>query len=240
MEKPFDTILRKVYGNLEKTEKNFILNFNQNDKILVWIVGFSVTALTLIVSKITDLNKTYDKGILKTVLLLLIITVISGIIYRIFALLFMTKYQNRMFFLEGAFSMEKIMPTKVPDLTEINDIHEIYQIIKSDFDFDYSDVIQLYNSTENPESKKYYLDYLKSEHKRIGEWAKNNYEYGIKYVKSVFKDTFGFSDKLIERKFQAKNDLIYLRSYRWICTISIYSCFLCFIAVLILLASNYN
>lgn len=65
MERPFDTILRQAYGSLEKTEKKFIFNFNQNDKILVWIVGFSITAITLIVSKIADLNKTYDNGILK-------------------------------------------------------------------------------------------------------------------------------------------------------------------------------
>lgn len=138
MERPFDTILRQAYSTLEKTEKNFVFNFNQNDKILVWIVGFSITAITLIVFKIADLNKTYDNGILKTALLLLIITVISGILYRIFALLFMTKYQSKMFFLEGAFSKEKTMPTEVTDLKDINNIHEIYQKIKSDFDFDYT------------------------------------------------------------------------------------------------------
>ena len=240
MERPFDTILRQAYGSLEKAEKNFIFNFNQNDKILVWIVGFSITAITLIVSKLADLNKTYDNGILKTSLLLLIITVINGIVYRVFALLFMTKYQNKMFFLEGAFSKEKTMPTETPNLKDINDIHEIYQKIKSDFNFDYSDIIQLYNNTENPESKKYYLEYLKSEYQRIGEWAKNEYEYGIKYFKSVFKNTFGLSDKAIERKFQAKNDTTFLKIYGWICTISVSTCFICFLSVLILLASNCN
>ena len=98
MERPFDTILRNAYGTLEKTEKNFIFNFNQNDKILVWIVGFSITALTLIVSKIADLSKTYESETLKTALLLLIITVISVIIYRLSALIFLTKYQVQIFF----------------------------------------------------------------------------------------------------------------------------------------------
>ena len=237
MERPFDTILRQAYGSLEKTEKKFIFNFNQNDKILVWIVGFSITAITLIVSKIADLNKTYDNGILRTALLLLIITVISGILYRIFALLFMTKYQSKMFFLEGAFSKEKTMPTEITDLKGINDIHEIYQKIKSDFDFDYADIIQLYNNAENQESKEYYLEYLKSEYLRIGNWAKNEYEYDMKYLKSVFKNTFGLSDNAIEKRFESKNDTTYLKVYGWICTISIS---ICFLSVLILLASNYN
>ena len=43
MERPFDARLRQTYGALEKTKANFIFNFSQNDKILVWIVGFSVT-----------------------------------------------------------------------------------------------------------------------------------------------------------------------------------------------------
>jgi hypothetical protein len=240
MERPFDTILRQAYNSLEKTEKNFIFNFNQNDKILVWIVGFSITGITLIVSKITDLNKTYDNGVLKTALLLLIITVISGIVYRIFALLFLTKYQNKMFYLDGAFSKEKTMPTETSDLQDINDIHQIYQKIKSDFDFDYSDIIQLYNNAENTQSKNYYLEYLKSEYIRIGEWAKNEHEYGISYLKSVFKDTFGLSDKAIEEKFQANNDTAFLKIYSWICAISFWTCFICFLSVLILLASNYN
>jgi len=40
MERPFDARLRLVYETLEKTKENFIFNFSQNDKILVWIVGF--------------------------------------------------------------------------------------------------------------------------------------------------------------------------------------------------------
>ena len=240
MERPFDTILRNAYGTLEKIEKNFIFNFNQNDKILVWIVGFAITALTLIVSKIVDLSKTYESGTLKTALLLSIITVISGIIYRLSALIFLTKYQGKMFFLKGAFSKEKSMPTEVSDLNEINNIHEINQKIKSDFDFDYSDIIDLYNNAESKESKEYYIKYLKSEYSRIGQWAKNEYEYGIKYLKSVFKNAFGMSDKSVERRFKARNDITYLKTFGWLCTISITTCLICFMSVLIILAYNYQ
>ena len=98
-----------------------------------------------------------------------------------------------MFFLEGAFSKENTMPTEITDLKGINDIHEIYQKIKSDFDFDYADIIQLYNNAENQESKEYYLEYLKSEYLRIGNWAKNEYEYDMKYLKSVWLDLYYFN-----------------------------------------------
>ena len=116
MERPFDTRLRQTYGTLEKIKENFIFNFNQNDKILVWIVGFSVTAITLIVSNIADLSKNYSVCVLKTVLILLTASIVCGIIHRFSALIFLTKYQSIMFFLEGAFSKEKTMPTKTHEL----------------------------------------------------------------------------------------------------------------------------
>lgn len=240
MERPFDTIIRNANNTLEKTKENFIFNFNQNDKILVWVVGFSITALTLIISKITDLNKTYDNRILKTALLLLIITVISGIIYRLSALFFLTKYQKLIFFLEGAFSEEKTMPTETSEINNIYDIHEINKKIKLDFDFDYSHIIDLYNKETLKESKDYYLEYLKNEYLRIGEWAKNDHRNGIEYLKRIFKEAYGISDKTIEKKFKKVNTSTYLKVFKWISIISISTCLICFLSVLILLTYNYK
>lgn len=240
MERPFDTVLGQVFGTLEKTERNFIFNFNQNDKILVWIVGFSITAITLIITKITDLSKTYSNGILKTALLLLIIVVISGVIYRFSALLFLTKYQNKIFFLEGAFSKEKIMPTEINELKQDFDIFQIHQKIKSDFDFDYSDIIDLFNASKTEESKKYYTNYLREEYLRIGEWAKTDYENSINYIKGVYKNTFGLSKKSIDKIFKGKNETFYFKLYAWVSVLSSFICVISFLSVLILLAVNYN
>jgi len=240
MESPFDTRLRLVYETLEKTKENFIFNFNQNDKILVWIVGFSVTAISLIISKISNISETYSAYILKTVLILLAISIISGIIYRFSALLFLKKYQSIMFFLEGAFSKEKIMPTETRELNNPDDIHEIYQKIKTDFDHDYSDIVDLYNQPQTEESKKYYVDYLKNEYKRLTEWAKNEYEYADEYMKTVYKTVLGLSDKEINKLFNQNNDTFYLKMWSWISVISISICLITFVSVIIILTFNYG
>jgi hypothetical protein len=240
MERPFDTRLRLVYETLEKTKENFIFNFSQNDKILVWIVGFSVTAISIIISKISDISESYSSCILKTVLLLLTISIISGIIYRLSALLFLQKFQSIMFFLEGAFSKEKTMPTETIELKNPDDIHEIYQKIKTDFDQDYADIIELYNKPQSTESKNYYVEYLKNEYARLAEWAKNEYEYADQYMKGVYKTAFGLSDKQINKLFSKNKDSFYLKLWSWISIISIAVCLITFISVIIILETNYE
>lgn len=151
----------------------------------------------------------------------------------------LTKYQNIMFNLEGAFSKEKSMPTKTRELKNPNNIHEIYQNIIADFDFDYHDAVKLYYQANTEQSKKIYLDYLKNEYKRLAEWSANEYQIADKYVKDVFQTAFGFSDQKITRIFSDSNNANSLKLWGWICRISIMICFTCFIAVLILLAANY-
>lgn len=240
MERPFDSRLKSVYETLEKTKENFIFNFNQIDKILVWIVGFSVTAISIIISKISEISENYSSSLLKTVLFLLTTSIISGIIYRLSALLFLQKYQSIMFFLEGAFSSEKAMPTKTKELVNPDDIHEIYQKIKSDFDQNYSDIIQLYYKTESAERKKYYVEYLKNEYKRLAEWAKDEYEYADEYMKEVYKTALGLSDKEINKLFDKNVGSFYLKLWGRISIISIAICLITFISVIIILAVNYE
>ena len=145
-----------------------------------------------------------------------------------------------MFFLEGAFSKEKSMPTVTRELKNPDDIHEIYQNIKTDFGHNYSDVVNLYNQAQNNESKKYYVNYLKNEYKRLADWSANEYQTANNYLKDVFKTAFDFSDKKINKIFSKKNDGFYLKLWSWICGISISICLICFVAVLIILAINYE
>lgn len=239
MERPFDTRLRQTYDSLEKSKENFIFNFNQNDKVLVWIVGFCVTAISLIISNVAKISDSYSACILKAVLILLAISIISGITYRFSALLFLKRYQNAMFFLKGAFSQEGIMPDSARELKKPNDIHEIYQNIKMDFGYDYADVINLYNQSQTNEVKKYYVEYLKSEYLRLAEWSANEYKYANNYIKNVFKNVFGFTEKKINKIFSENNNSFYLKLWTRICQISISICLISFVSVILILVVYY-
>lgn len=144
-----------------------------------------------------------------------------------------------MFYLEGAFLKEKTMPTTTRELNDPDDIHEIYQNIKTDFDHDYSDVLNLYNQHQTEESKKHYVDYLQAEYKRLAEWSANEYKIAEDYMKEVFKTAFGLTDKQINNLYSKDNDSIYLKMWRIISAISISVCIICFFSVLIILVFNY-
>lgn len=240
MERPFDTRLRHTYDSLEKSKENFIFNFNQNDKILVWIVGFSVTAISLIISNIGKISDNYSACNLKTILILLALSITSGIIYRFSALFFLTRYQNAMFYLKGAFSQENTMAENTRKLKNPNDIHEIYQNIKMDFGHDYSDIINLYNQSQTEESKNYYVGYLKSEYERLAEWSANEYEYANNYIKNFFKNAFGFTDKKINKIFSKNNNSFYLKLWTRVCQISISICLISFVSVILILVFYYQ
>lgn len=240
MERPFNTRLRQTYEALEKSQENFIFNFNQTDKILVWVIGFSVTAISLIISNIGKISDNYSTCILKATLMLLVLSITCGIIYRFSALLFLTRYQNIIFYLKGAFSQENTMAENTRKLNNPNDIHEIYQNIKMDFGHDYSDIINLYNQSQTEESKNYYIGYLKSEYERLAEWSTKEYEYANNYIKDVFKNAFGFTDKKINKIFSENNNSFYLKLWTRICQISISICLISFVIVILILAFYYH
>ena len=48
MKRPFDFITELSLKTLNKSKENFIYNYEQLDKILVWIIGFSIAAISII------------------------------------------------------------------------------------------------------------------------------------------------------------------------------------------------
>ena len=240
MERPFEAILNISYDSLKKSNENFIFNFNQIDKILVWIVGFSITAISLIVSNITDLNINYSPSIIKIVLIFLMNSIVFGILFRISALLYLNRYQSVMFFVEGAFSNRKMMPFDTDKKVYIDDIHQIYQKIKNDFDEDYSDIVELYNNeNQSNEFKKNHIEYLNQEYYRLTEWSSNEYKIANEYVKEVFQKTFDISRKKIDKLFKDKNHSFYLKLWSKISIFSLFISILSFLIVILLLALKY-
>ena len=240
MKNPFEQRLELHYSVLEKTQQNFIFNFTQMDKILVWIVGFNVTGIGIIVSKVSSLSTVYGNSLLKTILILLTISIISGLNYRISALFYLTVYQKILFYLEGAFSNQTSMPTENKEFKSPNDINEVYQSIKSDFDFDYFDILERYRESQNEKEKTVFVTYLKSEYARLAEWSKYQNEYANTYVRQVLKESLGMSEKQLDKLSKKQNDALQLKFWGINCLVAISICLVCFLSVIMLLVINYR
>lgn len=239
MKRPFDFVTEISLKTLIKSKENFIYNFEQLDKILVWIIGFSIGAISLIVSNITDLKTIYCCCVIKQILILLSVSIISGILYRISSLLYLVNYQNIIFYLEGAFSKNEMMMIEEEKLSDNIKIHEVHQKIKAGFDKDYSDVIDLYNKANTEQSKKIYLDYLIEEYRRLSVWSKKEYNYSINYVQNTIGKAFGLTEQQNKKIQNKTNYSFYLKLWFIIGIISLSVSILTFITVIILLTTNY-
>jgi len=92
MKGPFETVTETFFENLDRLKENQRYNFSNSEKFMIWIVGFSIGGLFIIVSNLTQFNQSFSHNILKTILILLSISIISGIVYRWAFYLFQIQY----------------------------------------------------------------------------------------------------------------------------------------------------
>jgi hypothetical protein len=90
----------------------------------------------------------------------------------------------------------------------------------------------------NEIGKNYLLTDLKSHYKKTGEWAKKDFEIAISYVKNVYKNAFGLSQKRVDRFFSS-NSTKKLKFFAWTSAIMFLLSCLSFITVVIILCIVY-
>lgn len=198
MKEPFDEIIDIYSENLERVRENQLRNFENSEKFMLWIVGFSIGGLSLIISNFTSFHNHYDSKIIKIVLIFLTISVISGIIYRWAFYSFQIHYQAIEFYLKGAFSNRETMLTHRQDVSIETDFRKLVFLIKYDFGEDLKYKIEEYDNA-NENLKQFLLNDIKNYYTIRNELAIKDYESAIKYVDDIHKKAFGLSDKKIER-----------------------------------------
>ena len=237
MKRPFETVTETFFENLDKLKENQKYNFEHSEKFMLWIVGFSIGGVSLIVTNLTQFNQTFTHDIVKAILILLSISIISGIIYRWTFYLFQIQYQSIEFYLQGAFSNKEMMDMDPDDLTNETDIKEVLRRLKSDFGEDAYFILEDYNNITQ-EGKEYLLSDIKNHYKKVGEGVKKEYEFSMAYVKGIFKEAFGLSDKRINKLFNSNTSKKLKLFGRLTAFAFIISC-LTFISVIIILCVKY-
>jgi hypothetical protein len=237
MKRPFDSIRELVFENLEQFKENSRFVFEQADKLIVWIVGFAIGGLSLIVSNYTELDKNFSYNLIRIILTLLTISIISGILFRI-AFFFSAIYERHIeSYIHAAYSNKEFMEIAPNDLSEETNINEVIRRIRVDFGEDTTNVLEHYDKADNNE-KLILLESLKAHYKKIGEWAKKDFEFAVEYSKDTLKKAYGYSDKKINEIFNDNSSSklkFWNFMYQWSFLISC----LCFITVIIILCIFY-
>lgn len=237
MKRPFDTLTETFFENLDRLRENQKYNFSNSEKYMIWIVGFSVGGLAIIVTNITSFNQLFSHCAVKSVLILLTTSIIAGIVYRWAFYMYQIQYQSIEFYLQGAFSAKEMMEIEPDDLSNEPDINEVIRRIKIDFGEDTSYVLEPYYQGDQS-VKDYLLKDLINHYKKTGEWSKKDFEFAMEYIKDTFQKAFGLSDKKIEMLFKS-NSAKKLKLWGRIVVISFLISCLTFIAVLVLLTVLY-
>jgi hypothetical protein len=237
MKRPYEFVVETLFENLASNKENQRYNFNNSEKFMIWVVGFSIGGLSIIVTNLTKFNQSFDYYTIKTVLILLSISIVSGILYRWFFYIFQIQYQNIELYLQGAFSNKKIMEINPVDLSKESDIKEIIRRLKIDFDEDASFILDEYIK-QNEEERLKLLNDLKAHYKKIGENANAEFKFAMNYAKGIYKNAFGLSEKTATKMFQLNSPTKFKLFSRLTSIAFLISC-ISFVAVVILLCVEY-
>lgn len=206
----FLSLLNKTISN---NRQYFYKISDQSDKIIVWLVGFSITSIALSINKEKELN-TFINNLTDYILICGSLTVIFGVLYRIFLFLTQALEVNILVAFEGYIEGYNNPPGVHfgRDLTENDTYYDIIQYMKTDFDIEIERVdITLLDSTHAEIMRKSVIDYYNS----LNNWSNQKLERETNEIKSVLSAYLGYSKEKLDRLFNPKEPKIRTTSLYW-------------------------
>ena len=238
MKRPFESITETFSNSLERVRENQIKNFENAEKLLVWIVGFSIGGISIIFSNLTTINQSYCYCDIRIILYSLCISIISGFFFRWSFFKMQLYYQQIEFFLEGAFSnTEAMMETNPQDLSNVNELNEIIRKLKSDYDLDYNYVLETFENYDEI-NQEIIKKNLKSKYKIAGDNVKREYDFSMDYVQNVYSNAFGISKEKVQKLLNKSPSKLF-RRYSKLSDILFIICCLSFLFAIIYLVVLY-
>lgn len=111
-ERPFDQ-LRGLFRASNRDNKELLkFVFEKSDSISLWIIGLAIGGISIFANNIANAQKSICPEMLRPILLLLAISVTTGIIYRSLYLYFFVVLSNTQQGMDIAFSNQKTMDTE--------------------------------------------------------------------------------------------------------------------------------
>jgi hypothetical protein len=208
-------ILSLLNKSLSNNRQYFYKISEQSDKIIVWLVGFSITSIALSISKNTELNS-FINNLTNYILICGSLTVIFGVLYRIFLYLaqafesmILMSFEN---YIEGYNNPPDVHFGR--ELSEKDTYDDIVDYIKIDFDIEIERVdTKLLDLKQVQVLRKSVIDYYLS----LNNWSNQKLEREKKEVKDVLATYLGYSKKKLERIFNPQEPKIKLTTLYWFC-----------------------
>jgi len=205
---PYRGLMEMSKLTYENDKKSLEYFFDYTDKFITWLIGFGVAGISLILANLEKLNSTIPY---KWVVLLLSLTIIFGLLYRLIAYLYLTKMKGLENYFAGFFGDLEVWPVVAEDISNAT-YEEVINLI-GDFD-EKPESLEKMKGDDLGDLKEYYLSLI--------EHSKKFFYIGANALALTYEEAFKIKQKktieLLEMSFglrQAKGNIIGFNARMW-------------------------
>jgi hypothetical protein len=163
----------------------------------VWLLSINIALLTLVFSKVQELQTKYTLNSIKFFMLLLILSILSGLIYRLSSFVSIRYLFNSKLYIDIVFSEKLDIP--VSNLKEVEESSNIYFII--------SEIKSIGGKFENEDktidiyekNKDKILISLKDFYKELDNRNQNVAEKALNFILETYRKSIGLNEKDYEK-----------------------------------------
>lgn len=203
IERPFEQF-REIFRHSNNLNRDlFKYIFEKSDNISLWIIGLSVGGISIFANNIADIQSVISPFSLKPILLLLTISVTSGIVYRSLYLYFFVLLNNIYIGIDLAFSNRKTMDT-VSNLTGNESFEELIDRVLCGTGVDLSYLISAYKDIDDSSREIIYnsvVDY----YIKMVEFAQKDIDLALDFVADTYSKFYGKNKEKFLIKIKTSN-----------------------------------
>lgn len=168
-----------------------------NDKFIVWIVGFAITTITLLIANSSKLSIIVTENSIKITIILLSISLLFGIIFRLLAFTLLRYFSEIIIFIETALSTEYEFPDMDNDdierINKSNDFNYILSQISDAGGNIPENTIILYRNSDDV-NKKILLDSFKSHYADQIVFNKKHFDTAMEFIFDTYRKGLDISE----------------------------------------------
>ena len=211
IDRPFDQ-LREIFRTSNRESRELLKYvFEKSDNISLWIIGLATGGISIFANNIGDIQKVVSPCLLRPILLLLAISVTSGIIYRGLYLYFFVVQNNIMTGIDIAFSNQKILDME-STLDGSETFNGLIEKVKDGTGDDLSYLIQAYDNIDNTAKAELYKSVV-DHYLSIVNFAKRDTDLVLDFVADTYSKFYGKSKEKFLKKL--KNLKPRAGQYKW-------------------------
>lgn len=210
IDRPFIQLTEIIRESNRNNRELFKYIFEKSDNISLWIIGLSIGGISIFANNIADIQKSIAPCLLKPILLLLTISVTSGIIYRVLYLYFFVVLNNTLMGIDIAFSNKKTMDME-SCLNGNETFKELIEKVKDGFGEDLSYLTSAYSDIDDKAKLVLYKSVVEHYLKYV-EFALEDSNLALDFIADTYSKFCGISKEKFLKKLTSYNSG---RQYKW-------------------------